>query len=209
MFDSMSKKETWMRGMRYLSRRDKRLGKVIEKIGYIKIQKHRDYFGTLIHSIISQQISGAAADSILKRFEGLYGGRIPTPEEYLSTPKRKLSSSGLSPQKISYITDLSRKVRNGDVELKKFHRLPNEKIVEELVGVRGIGRWTVEMFLMFSLGRTDVLPRDDLGLKKGVKRIYRLRSLPDAKKLDKFEKLWRPYSSIATIYIWRSGTGGI
>ncbi len=209
MFDSVFKKDVWLSSMKHLRRRDKRLGRIIDRIGYIKITRHKDYFGTLVESIISQQISGAAADSITKRFKTLYNGKMPTPDDYIETSRRKLSGSGLSPQKISYIKDLSQRINDGRVELKKFYRLPNETVIKELDEVRGIGRWTAEMFLMFSLGRTNVLPRDDLGIRKGIQRIYRLRNAPDKKKFDELEALWHPFSTIASIYIWRYGSGGI
>ena len=108
----------------------------------------------------------------------------------------------MSPQKFSYIKDLSERIVDGWVELRKFNKLPNDRIIEELDEVRGIGRWTAEMFMMFSLGRTDILPMDDYGIRKAIKRKYRLRELPDKKKLAIFERRWSPYNSIASIYLW-------
>ncbi len=209
MFDSLFKKEVWLNGIEHVKKRDGKISELINEIGSIKITKHTNYFGTLVASIISQQISWAAAISITKRLKSLYGRRMPLPEEFLLTSRRKLSSLGLSPQKISYIKDLSHKVKDGRVELKKFYKLPNETVIKELDGVKGIGRWTAEMFLIFSLGRTDVLPRDDLGIKNGIHKLYGLRKEPDKKKFDELEGLWHPFSSVASIYIWEYSGGGI
>ncbi|MCL5009832.1 MAG: DNA-3-methyladenine glycosylase 2 family protein [Candidatus Parvarchaeota archaeon] len=209
MFDSISKKEVWLEAMRSLKKRDKTIGRVIDRIGYIRINRHSDYFGTLVRSIISQQISGAAAESIRKRLEEICGGRMPTPREYLHTSNKQLSSAGLSPQKISYIKDLSERILDGRVELKKFNRLPNETVINELDGVKGIGRWTAEMFLIFSLGRTDVLARDDLGIRNGIKRLYKLKKYPTKERFDKLERLWHPYSTVACIYLWEYGSVGV
>lgn len=156
-------------------------------------------------SIIFQQLAGSAAGAILSRFKQLYGGRLPSPKEYLATEPDKLRGAGLSPQKISYLKDLSEKLDNGVLDLRKFSQTPDEEVVRELDDVRGIGRWTAEMFLLFALGRTDVLPIDDLGLQKAAKRAYRLRSLPGREKFGKLAEKWHPYSSVATLYLWRSG----
>lgn len=203
-FDSLADRKTWAKGMCLLKKNDRVLRRLIEKTGPIKQSLHKNYFGTLVRSIISQQISGAAANSILRRLKHVYGGKMPTPGEYLKTNRRKLRAAGLSPQKMAYIRDLSERVENGTVELRKFYELADEDVIRELDEVKGIGRWTAEMFLMFSLGRTDVLPVDDLGFRKAVKRIYRLRELPGKDKIYSLAEGWTPYRSIATIYLWNS-----
>jgi DNA-3-methyladenine glycosylase II len=163
-----------------------------------------DRYETLVGSIIFQQLAGSAAQAILGRFKQIYGDRIPSPREYLETEENLLRGSGLSPQKISYIRDLAERVERGTLNLERLHDLPNDEVVKELDEVRGIGRWTAEMFLIFVLGRTDVLPVDDLGLRKAAQRLYRLRKLPTKEKFDKLSKNWHPYSTIATLYLWRS-----
>ena len=202
MVESIGDKKTWLKAMRHLKRCDNVMDGIIDGRGYIKIQIHDNYYGALIRSIIAQQISGSAAVSITNRLRAVFGGGFPTPEEFLSTNKRKISAAGVSPQKFSYIKDLSRRIVDGKVELRKFNSLPNERIIDELDKVKGIGRWTAEMFMMFSLGRTDILPMDDYGIRKAIKRKYGLKELPDKKKLALFEKRWRPYNSIASIYLW-------
>ena len=202
MVESLGDKKTWLRAMRYLTKRDPIMRDIINVQGYIKIPIHDNHYGALIRSIIAQQISGSAAISITTRLRAVFGGRFPAPDEFLATDKRKIFRAGVSPQKFSYIKDLSERIVDGRVELRKFNKLPNDRIIEELDEVRGIGRWTAEMFMMFSLGRTDILPMDDYGIRKAIKRKYRLRELPDKKKLAIFERRWSPYNSIASIYLW-------
>jgi DNA-3-methyladenine glycosylase II len=158
----------------------------------------------LVGSIIFQQLAGAAARAILNRFKQNYGGKIPRPRQYLDTEEKHLRASGLSPQKIRYIRDLSERIENGVLDLKQLSHLPSDAVVKELDEVKGIGRWTAEMFLIFVLGRTDVLPVDDLGLKRAAQKLYRLRKQPSKEKFEQLSKNWHPYSSIATLYLWRS-----
>ncbi|MDE1828422.1 MAG: DNA-3-methyladenine glycosylase 2 family protein [Candidatus Micrarchaeota archaeon] len=203
-FESLLDKGVWRRGTAHLARRDKVLGRIIRRVGYPNFEVHENHYSSLIVSIVSQQISWAAANSILRRFRQMYKGRMPTPKEYLKTKNEKLRGAGISPQKCLYLKDLCERIENGALELKKFHRMPNEMIIEELDEVKGIGRWTAEMFLIFSLGRTDVFPMDDLGIRKAVKEVYGLRDLPDKKKLEGISRVWRPYGSIAALYLWHS-----
>jgi len=180
------------------------LAKVMNKARTYKFQLENGYYESLVGAIIFQQLAGSAARAILNRFKQLYSGRIPEPQQYLGTRESKLRSVGLSPQKISYIHDLCERIVNGRLELKALKGLPDEEVVRQLDAVRGIGRWTAEMFLIFVLGRTDVLPVDDLGLRKAAKRIYHLRKLPSPEKFETLAKKWHPYCSIATLYLWRS-----
>lgn len=163
-----------------------------------------DHYEALVGSIIFQQLAGSAAQAILNRFKQLYGGRLPSPREYLSTEERKLRGAGLSPQKISYIKDLAERLENGSLDLKKLEGLSDDDAIRELDEVKGVGRWTAEMFLIFMLGRTDVLPVDDLGLQKAAKRIYKLRKLPTRERFERLAEKWHPFSSISTLYLWRS-----
>lgn len=202
---SLADKAVWRKGVAYLKRRDPVLGRVIRALGPIDFKVEDGHYESLVGAIVFQQLAGAAAQAILNRFMKLYNGRVPKPEKYLATDERKLRSAGLSPQKISYIRDLCQRLVDGSLDLKGLADKPDNQVVEQLDAVRGIGRWTAEMFLLFVLGRTDVLPVDDLGLQKAAKRIYKLRALPSRQRFEKLAENWHPYSSVATMYLWRSG----
>jgi DNA-3-methyladenine glycosylase II len=201
---SLGDQRVWRRGIRHLKKSDPVLSRLIDRVGPIRFEMDDDHYEALVGSIIYQQLAGAAARAILNRFKDLYGGRIPRPREYLSTHVAKLRSVGLSPQKISYIKDLAKRLESGTLDLKRLEGLSDDEAVRELDEVKGVGRWTAEMFLIFMLGRTDVLPVDDLGLQKAAKRMYRLRKPPSREKFEELAKRWRPYSSISTLYLWRS-----
>lgn len=203
-FESIADRKVWMRAGRHIRRKDKRLARIADRVGYLKIPLHEDYYEALIRSIISQQISWSAANAILKKFEALYGGKLPTPAQFLRTRERKVRSAGISPQKYSYIKDLAQKIEDGRVELAKFEKMADDDIVDELDDVRGIGRWTAEMFLIFSLGRTDVWPVDDLGIRHAVMSVYSLKKEPDRIEMVQMGEKWRPYRSIAALYLWHS-----
>lgn len=165
-------------------------------------------FESLAEAIFYQQLNGRAAETILGRFRGLYKGRgFPKPEQVLGTPDAKLRSVGLSRQKLSYLKDLARHAKSGGLEMRRLKRMNDGEVVEALTEVKGVGRWTAEMFLMFRLGRPDVLPVGDYGLRAAVKRSYRLRELPDAKRLEALGEKWRPWRSAATWYMWASLDG--
>jgi len=201
---NLAEKRVWSKGMRHLKKRDPTLAKIISRLGPYEFRLDDDHYETLVGSIIFQQLAGAAARAILNRFKQIYDGKIPRPRQYLDTEEQYLRASGLSPQKIRYIRDLSERIEKGVLDLKQLSHLPSDEVVKELDEVKGIGRWTAEMFLIFVLGRTDVLPVDDLGLRKAAQKIYRLRKLPTEERLEKLSKDWHPYCSIATLYLWRS-----
>ena len=201
---SLADKKIWRNGTRHLKKNDKTLAKAIDKVGPFKFELEDGYYGSLVGAIIFQQLAGKAAQAILNRFKQLYNGNIPSPEEYLRTDESKLRSAGLSPQKASYIRDLCQRLAQGELDLKGLRNLPDDEVVRELDAVKGIGRWTAEMFLIFVLGRTDVLPVDDLGLRKAAKRVYGLRKLPSKARFEMLAKNWHPFCSIATLYLWRT-----
>jgi len=201
---SLADPKIWQRGVRYLKRRDSVLARIIGATGPIRFELDDDHYEAIVGSIIFQQLAGSAARAILDRFKGLYGGRLPSPSEYLSTDTDRLRKSGLSPQKISYIRDLAERLMDGRLDLERLERLSDDEAMRELDAVRGVGRWTAEMFLIFKLGRTDVLPVDDLGLRKAAKQEYRLRKLPSRERFERLAMNWHPYSSISTLYLWRS-----
>jgi DNA-3-methyladenine glycosylase II len=201
---SLADKQVWTKGMRHLKKNDPILARIINRLEPYEFRLDDDYYEALVGSIIFQQLAGAAARAILNRFKQIYDGKIPQPHQYLNTEERRLRASGLSPQKIRYIRDLAERVENGVLDLKRLSHFPDDEVVKELDEVKGIGRWTAEMFLIFALGRTDVLPVDDLGLRKAARKTYRLRKLPSKEKFEQLSKEWHPYCSIATLYLWRS-----
>ena len=191
-------------GFRHLRRSDPILRRVIERVGPFNLRRDADRFGSLVRSIISQQISVSAARSIRLRVKRLTApGRI-TPEKLLRLSGAELRSAGLSVQKQTYLLDLAGKVRRGEVKLRSIARRDDEVVIEELTQVKGIGVWTAQMFLMFSLARMDVFPHDDLGIRNALKRLYKLQDLPDKKTSHEIATPWRPYATMASWYCWRS-----
>lgn len=184
-------------------RKDRKLAKIIDRVGKYNLPITKNPYESLIEAIITQQLSSKAADSISTKFRGIYG-RFPKPADVLRTSDAKLREAGLSYMKISYIKDLSSKVESRELRLSHMKDLSDEEVVESLTQVKGIGRWTAEMFLIFSLGRQDVLPVGDLGLRKGIQRLYLLSELPQKDQMEKIAQKWRPYRSVATWYLWRS-----
>ncbi len=177
---------------------------IIRRVGPFQLQRNRKYFGVLCRSIVSQQISTQAADTIFSRFQRLCGGRQPTPERVIQLPENSMREAGLSRQKTSYLKDLSQKFLEGTIRPHRLAYLDNEEIIGQLTQVHGIGRWTAEMFLIFSLNRLDVLPVDDLGLVVAVQNIYGMRKRPDPKRLRAIGKRWNPLETVGTWYAWRS-----
>ncbi|HEY5617449.1 MAG TPA: DNA-3-methyladenine glycosylase [Vicinamibacterales bacterium] len=165
--------------------------------------QHADPFRALIHSIISQQLSTRAAATIEGRFRALFGG-VPTPTQVTATSDTELRVVGLSGQKVRYLRDLCRRVEDGSLQLTELEHMSDDEVIAALTQVKGIGRWTAEMFLMFRLHRPDVLPVDDLGIVKAVQRAYRLRTVPTSKRLIHLGESWRPYRSVACWYLWAS-----
>jgi len=183
---------------------DPKMANVVQKVGPLRLQRNRNYFVVLCRSIVAQQISTAAADTIYSRFQKLFGGQAPTPECVARLRDASLRTAGLSRQKAAYLKDLSRRFLDGTICPRQLNYLGNEEIVDRLTGVHGIGRWTAEMFMIFSLNRLDVLPVDDLGLRVAVQNIYGMKTRPDAKRLRAIGKKWNPMETVATWYCWRS-----
>ncbi len=160
-------------------------------------------FHALVRAIISQQISGAAAQSILARFKKLYRGRLPSPDELAATTPEELRGAGISPQKAGYLYDLARAFSDGTIDEKRLPRMTNEEIIANLTQVKGVGVWTVQMFLLFTLRRPDVLPTLDLGIRKGFMSLYRLRAEPSHERMELLAAPWRAHASLASWYLWR------
>jgi DNA-3-methyladenine glycosylase II len=195
----------YSKARRLLSRRDPVIRDLIRRHGPCGLAEaqHEDAFTALTHSIISQQLSTKAAATIARRFDALFGG-IPTPAAVALVDDAQLRAVGLSSQKIRYMRDLCSRVADGSLTLEKVNELSDEDVIQSLTQIKGIGRWTAEMFLMFRLHRPDVLPVDDLGILKAVQRAYGLRKLPRAERLTKIGEPWRPYRSVACWYLWAS-----
>ena len=195
------------RAVAHLRRADPVLARAIEAVGLFRLRLDRNRFATLTESILHQQLALKAAKTIAARFQQLYGGghgRFPAPAELLRTPPRRLRAAGLSRQKIRYLKDLARKCANGRLRLGRLPRMDDEEVIAALTQVKGIGRWTAEMFLIFSLGRPDVWAVDDLGLQLAVKKVYRLRKHPSPGKMRALGEPWRPYRTVASWYLWQA-----
>jgi DNA-3-methyladenine glycosylase II len=181
------------------------MARLIDSVGSCKltIRDQGTHFDAIARSIVFQQLSGQAAGTIHGRFEGLYGGRSPLPAELTETPDERLRSVGLSRGKTAYLKDLAARVAAGELPVETLHELSDEEVIAALTRVKGIGRWTAQMFLMFRLGRPDVLPDLDLGIQKGIQQAYRLRKLPSPERVQKIGAKWAPYRTIASWYLWR------
>jgi DNA-3-methyladenine glycosylase II len=190
---------------RTLSRRDPVMKALVRRHGPCGLggAQHDDPFRALVHAIISQQLSSKAAATIERRFDALFDGR-PTPAGIAAEPDERLRAAGLSSQKLRYIRDLCTHVLDQSLRLDTLDELPDEEVVASLTQVKGIGRWTAEMFLIFRLQRPDVLPVGDLGILNAVKRAYRLREVPTPQRLTRIGDPWRPYRSVACWYLWAS-----
>jgi DNA-3-methyladenine glycosylase II len=189
----------------YLRERDPVLARVIDRVGAFALEPDPDIFKSLVRAILAQQISTSAARSIYKRLLTLAGEEEKLLAGLQRLSMEELRSAGVSPQKARYLRDLAEKVSSGTVQLDQISSLTNDEIIAELTRVKGVGVWTAQMLLIFSLGRLDVFPGDDLGIRTAIKRLYRKRILPTKPAhLRKFEKLWQPYASVASWYCWRS-----
>ena len=189
-------------------KKDEQLCEVIKKYPTPEIGRGGDTFEALCRSIIYQQLSGKAARTIHERFLELFPKKKPTPTLVLKRHRDSLRAAGLSNQKTDYLYDLARHFNESLIDPSQFPELSDEEIRRELVSVKGIGVWTADMFLMFTLGRPNVLPTLDLGIKKGFQRLFKLRALPDEKKMQKLAKDWHPYCTVASWYLWRLADEG-
>jgi DNA-3-methyladenine glycosylase II len=195
--------ETYAKARRHLSRRDERLKRIISRVGPCTLQPNADHFGLLARSIISQQISTRAALAIHGRLCAQVGKPI-RPRAILKATDDDLRGAGLSASKVLSMRDLAQRCVDGEIRLKKLGDLDDEEVITQLTPVRGIGRWTAEMFLIFGLGRLDVLPVTDFGLRNGIRREHALPDLPNRATVEALTAAWTPYRSIGTWYIWRS-----
>jgi len=192
---------------RLLMRRDPILRDAIKKIGpcLMADRQRKDHLTALVGAIVSQQLSTKAAATIFGRFTALFpGNHIPDAAAIAAIDDVTLRGVGLSGQKVKYVRDLSSRILDGSLNLDELDTLPDELVIERLTAVKGFGRWTAEMFLMFRLHRPDILPLDDLGIQNAIRRLYRLRKRPTAKRMMKLGELWKPYRSVASWYLWQT-----
>ena len=196
----------WDEACRHLSRRDRVMKKLIPKFGEARLQSRGDAFTTLARSIVGQQISVKAAQSVWDRFAALVGGPSThlSPQAVGALPVETMRTAGLSARKSEYLLDLARHFGDGSVHVAQWREMDDEAIITELVAIRGIGRWTAEMFLIFHLLRPDVLPLDDLGLLKGISTNYFSGEPVTRAEAREVAEAWAPYRSVATWYLWRS-----
>jgi DNA-3-methyladenine glycosylase II len=199
--------EGYARARRVLMRRDPILGAAIKRIGVCGMAERQrsDHLSALVGAIVSQQLSTKAAATIFGRLVALFPEKqISTAAAIAALDDAALRGVGLSGQKVGYLRDLCARIADGRLRLQDLDGLPDELVIERLTAVKGFGRWTAEMFLMFRLHRPDVLPVGDLGIVNAVRKLYGLRKQPDPKRLQKIGEAWRPYRSVASWYLWQT-----
>ncbi len=196
--------------VRHLKRVDPVLARVIESVGPCRmpVRSEGTHFQALVRSIVFQQLSGKAAGTIHGRFAALFANGDPEPTPLLAFTDVQLRGVGLSRQKIGYLRDLSHKVVSGALPLDEVDRMNDDELIAHLVQVKGIGRWTAQMFLMFRLGRRNVLPELDLGIQNAIRRAYGKRRRPSPKQVRAIGAKWSPHSTVASWYLWRSLENG-
>ena len=195
----------YAKARRLLSRRDPVLRDLMRLHGPcgLAARQHTNPFKALARAIVGQQLSAKAAATIFGRFEKLFE-TFPAPAEVLAVPDDRLRAVGLSSQKIGYLRDLCKRIEQGELPLDVLDRMDDEAVIATLTQVKGVGRWTAEMFLIFRLQRPDVLPLGDMGIVKAVQRAYKLRKAPSPDRLTLIGEAWRPYRSVACWYLWAS-----
>lgn len=195
-----------------LAASDPVIAALIERIGPMSIAERRrrrgqtpdDAYGALLRAVVGQQLSTKAARTIYERVIALFDGEDPSPERLIAADEKALRGAGLSGRKVEYLRDLAAHVISGELELDRFDQLSDDEVIAELTAVRGLGRWTAEMFLMFQLGRPDVWPVDDYGVRKGWALAHKLKAPPTPRALQAEGDRFRPYRSIAALYCWRA-----
>lgn len=195
--------EEFRKARRHLTRRDALLGQLVKRVGPCTLEPGAEPFPSLVRAIIAQMISTKAARAITARVEAVLYPHGFTPVAVAGAGEEALRGAGLSRNKALALLDLAGRAESGELPLSRLARMSDDEVIDCLVPVRGIGRWTAEMFLIFSLGRLDVLPVDDFGLRAGVQELYGLPALPGRAELRERGEAWRPYRSVATWYFWR------
>jgi len=203
-FPDISRAQTFQLGSRHISRVDPKIGELVKRHGPIKFSADSDPFESLVEAVISQQLSGQSARAIFCKLKALLQTKLIDAEALNKLPASKLRKAGVSPQKIRYLKDLSSRVVDGRLDLNLLRGKSDDEVVRALYEVKGIGPWTAHMFLLFVLGRPDVLPVGDLGIQMAIQKVYSLRKLPKTEKIQKIATNWHPYCSIASLYLWHA-----
>jgi DNA-3-methyladenine glycosylase II len=190
----------------HLAKNDKILAGLIKIAGDCTIKPHKDYYGELVDSIVSQQLSSKASATIWNRVIALFDNKLPTPDQLIAVDADVVRACGVSYPKIGYMKDLAQHIIDGRLDLDHISTLSNEELITQLTAVKGIGDWSAHMFMIFSLGRLDILPVGDLGIKKSIMLLYGLKELPDKFMIEKIaaDNKWHPYESVASWYLWHS-----
>jgi 3-methyladenine DNA glycosylase/8-oxoguanine DNA glycosylase len=192
------------RAVRALRRRDPRLADLIRQVGPCRIELARDPYRELVRSVVYQQLAGAAAGAIFGRLKARHRGRVPRPEGLLESTEAELRADGLSRQKIAAVRAVATAFADGHVSNRRLRAMDDQAVIDAVTQIRGIGEWTAHMLMMFSLGRPDVLPFGDYGVRQGARIVYELDELPNRKALESLAECWRPYRSIGAWYLWRA-----
>jgi len=203
-FPNVSKPQTFRLGVRHICRADPKIRELVKKHGPIKFTVDCDPFESLIEAMISQQLSGQSARAIFGNLKALLQTEVIDAQTLQKLTASKLRKAGVSPQKIRYLKDLGSRVVNGQLDLSSLRIKPDDEVIRILDEVKGIGPWTAQMFLLFVLGRPDVLPVDDLGIQLAIQKVYSLRKLPKTEKIKQIATNWHPYCSIASLYLWHA-----
>ena len=191
------------KAINHLKKSDAILSAIIEKVGPCKIEYGDPTFPSLAEAIVYQQLNGKAAVTIFNRFADL-AGRPLTPQGILKLTEQQMRSAGLSKQKLSYIRSLAELTQSGELDFTRLPDMPDDEVIAHLTEVKGVGTWTAQMFLMFSLRRPDVLPTGDFGIQTAIRKHYRKRKMPKPAEMEKIAKVWIPYRSVACWYLWKS-----
>jgi DNA-3-methyladenine glycosylase II len=191
---------------RHLAKNDSRLAAIIKVAGPCKLKPHRDYYAELVSGIVGQQLSVRAAATIWRRVLELFGGQMPTPQQLIDIDDEKIRAAGVSYPKIRYMKDLAHHIIDGRLDMDHVATMPNDQLIEQLTAVKGIGEWSAHMFMIFGLGRLDILPIGDLGIRKAVQNTYKLSELPAGEQIITIANGngWHPYESVAAWYLWES-----
>lgn len=204
LFPNINERRTFQLGAKHVSKVDPKIQQLVKELGQIDFEAGGDPFESLVEAIISQQLSGKSARAIFGRLKALIGAEVIEAHALKRMHVSRLRKAGVSPQKVRYLKDLSSRVANGQLDLERLKKMEDAEVIRILDEVKGIGPWTAHMFLLFTLGRPDVLPVNDLGIQLAVKMVYSLRKLPSAKKIEEIASNWHPYCSVASLYLWHA-----
>lgn len=203
-FPNIGHRRTFQLGVDHVSKVDPKIRQLIKAHGMIEFEAGGDAFESLVEAIISQQLNGRAAKVIFRKLKASFKSEVIDTQALHKIPRSELKKAGVSPQKIRYLKDLSSHVVKGRLSLEELESKSDDKVIRMLDEVKGIGPWTAHMFLLFTLGRQDVLPVGDLGIQTSIRKLYSLRKLPNAKKIEAIARNWHPYCSVASLYLWHA-----